>query len=85
MQKAIDKDPKIIYASEVFDGRSALHLAASNPDPTSATVVRWLLEKGIPWSAEDKSGRIAEDSARNEESRKLLREWAVQKGKSRSF
>ena len=87
MQKAIDKDPKMIYASDIFEHQSALHITGGSPSSIDATgAVRWLLEKGIPWSAEDRKGRIAEDSAKmygNEEARKVLREWAVQKGKNR--
>jgi hypothetical protein len=29
MQRAIDKDPKMLYASEIFHHRSALHIAAA--------------------------------------------------------
>jgi len=84
MQKAIDKDPKIIYASEIFDRRSALHFAAASMDTDAVNAVRWLLAKGIPWSASDNESYLPEDIARkrgNDESRKFLREWAVKKGK----
>jgi hypothetical protein len=91
MQKAINKDPKMLYASEIFHHQSALHIAAAGPisGGTDAVTgaVRWLLEKGVPWGAEDREGSFAEDVAKlygNEEARKLLREWAIQKGK-RSF
>ncbi|KIM35895.1 hypothetical protein M413DRAFT_14278 [Hebeloma cylindrosporum] len=83
MQKAIDKDPKMLHASEVFCGQSALHLAAASPISNDASgAVHWLLEKGVPWSVKDHAGFIPEDSARkigrNEEVQKLLREWALQ-------
>ena len=91
MQKAIDKDPKMLYASDIFQHQSALHIAAAGPisGRTDAVTgaVRWLLEKGVPWGAEDRDGCFAEDVAKlygNEEARKLLRQWAIQKGK-RSF
>jgi hypothetical protein len=83
MEKALKKDPELIYASEVFDSMSVLHLAAACPKAGGVDAVRWLLEKGIPWSAKDAKDRIPEDLARmmgNEESCKVLREWAVQKG-----
>jgi hypothetical protein len=83
MEKAIEKDPKIIYASDVFERRSALHHAAASPTPAATNVLTWLLEKGIPWSASDMDECIPEDLARifkNEESRKILREWAVKTG-----
>lgn len=78
-----EKDPRIIYASEIYDGRSALHLAAGSPNTAAVNAVRWLLDKGIPWGAADMRDCIPEDLARvsgNEESRKILREWAVNKG-----
>lgn len=83
MEKAIEKDPKIIYASETFEGMSALHLAAGSSNPVAVHAVQWLLEKGIPWSAVDKENRTPEDVARiykNEESCKILKEWAIEKG-----
>jgi len=83
MEKALEKDPEVIYVSEVFDRRSALHLAAACPKAGSVNAVRWLLEKSIPWSVKDVEDRVPEDLARmvgNEESCKVLREWAVQKG-----
>ena len=90
MQKAIDKDPKMLYASEIFHHQSVLHIAATGPifggSDAVTGVVRWLLEKGVPWGAEDREGRFAEDVAKlygNQEARKLLREWAIQKGKRR--
>ena len=87
MQKAIDKDPKIIYTSDTFGRRSALHFAAaSTTDAVDA--VQWLLAKGIPWNASDKRECIPEDIASeygNEESRKCLREWAVGKGEFGTF
>jgi hypothetical protein len=46
--------------------------------------VRWLLEKGAHWRSEDREMCFAKDVATmygNEEAPKLLREWAVQKGK----
>lgn len=82
LEKAIQKDPQIIYASEIFDGMSSLHLAAASASP-NVNVVIWLLEKGIPWSALDKERHIPEDLARmykNNELCKILREWAVKKG-----
>ena len=80
----------MLYASEIFHHQSALHIAAAGPlsgESDAVTgVVRWLLEKGVPWGVEDRGGRFAEDVAKlygNEEARKLLREWAIQKGKRR--
>jgi len=83
MEKAIEKDPKIIYGSDVFERRSALHHAAASPTPAATNVLTWLLEKGIPWNASDINECIPEDLARiskHEESRKILREWAVKTG-----
>ena len=85
MQRAIDKDPKIIYASDIYYRRSALHFAAAaasvNTDAVNA--VQWLLEKGIPWSTADNGRQLPEDIASkygNDELCKFLREWAVKKG-----
>lgn len=83
MEKAIKKDPKIIYASDIFESRSALHLAAASPNPAAVNGVRWLLDKGIPWCALDMGKCIPEDLVKmsgNEESCKILREWAINKG-----
>ena len=83
MQKAIDKDPKVIYGSDVFDRKSALHFAAAPMKGDSLNAVKWLLAKGIPWNASDNDDNFPEDLARecrNDESYKFLREWAVQKG-----
>ena len=83
MQKAIDKDPKVIYASDIYDRRSALHFAAASVNTDAVNAVRWLLAKGIPWSASDNGRHLPEDIARkygNDELRRFLREWAVKKG-----
>ena len=83
IEKAIEKDPSIIYASDVFDRRSALHMAAASRKPDAMNAVRWLLQKGIPWSAQDNDCHIPEDFARmsgHDELREFLREWAVKKG-----
>jgi protein arginine N-methyltransferase 2 len=83
MQKAIDKDPKIIYASDIFDRRSALHFAAASVKADAVNAVRWLLAKGITWSASEKGDSLPEDIASkygNDQSRKFLREWTVGKG-----
>jgi len=59
-----------------------LHFAASCPGPAGTQTVEWLLQKGIPWGAQDTRREIAEDvarSSRNEASRKVLREWAIRK------
>src|ERR1700691_6141555 len=83
MQKAINKDPKIIYASDIFDPRSALHFAAASAKADAVNAVRWLLTKGIPWSASDNGDSLPEDIASkygNDQSCKFLREWAVGKG-----
>jgi hypothetical protein len=83
MQKAIDKDSKIIYASDIFETRSALHFAATSVKTDAVNAVRWLLAKGIPWSASDNERHLPEDIARNygnDELRKFLREWAVKTG-----
>jgi len=83
MKKAIEKDPKIIYGSDIYQSKSALHFAATSPNPSAAHAVQWLLEKGIPWSAHDSDSHIPEDLAvisGNKESRKVLRDWAVQQG-----
>ena len=88
MQKAIDKDPKIIYASAIYDTRSALHFAAAPLRGDSLTAVKWLLAQGIPWNASDNEGKFPEDLARmcgNDETRNFLREWAVKKGVACSF
>jgi hypothetical protein len=83
MKKAVEKDPQIIYASDIFEGRSALHFVAESQNPAAMDALRWLLEKGIPWSASDKEGFIPEELARmckNDELFKILRNWAVEKG-----
>jgi hypothetical protein len=83
MQKAIDKDPTIIYALDIYDRQSALHFAAASVKADALNTIRWLLAKGIPWSASDNERHIPEDVARKygkDESRKFLREWAVKKG-----
>jgi hypothetical protein len=83
MQKAIDKDPKVIYRSDTYDHRSALHFATASVNTDAMKAVQWLLEKGIPWSASDNGRQLPEDIALkygNDESRKFLREWAVKKG-----
>jgi hypothetical protein len=51
-------------------------------------VIRWLLEKGVPWSASQTGDDDAEVLARKagkEEARKVLREWAVNQGERHSF
>jgi hypothetical protein len=83
MQKAIEKDPKIIYASDIFEGRSAMHFVAESRNPAAVDALQWLLEKGIPWNASDKEGFIPEELARmckNDKLFKILRNWAVEKG-----
>lgn len=83
MEKAIAKNPQIIYASESFQRRSALHLAAASLKATAVNAVQWLLEKGIPWNVEDMEDYIPEDIAKacgNEELRMFLRESAIRKG-----
>lgn len=84
MERAIAKDPQIIYASDVLERRSMLHIAAASPIPAAVSSIPWLLERGVPWNALDMERRLAEDLARmckNEESCKILREFAVNKGK----
>ena len=74
MGKALKKDPKIMYASDI-----AWHHAAECP----SDAVRWLPVKGIPCSARYVDDLVPGDLARmggNEESQKVLREWAVRKG-----
>ena len=83
MEKAISKDPNILFASDIFDRMSALHIAAASFGPMGVDAVRWLLKKGIPWSARDRSNRLPEECAReheNEESRMVLRNWAIDFG-----
>lgn len=83
MELAVKRSPQILFASDIYMKRSALHHAAASPFPTATNSVRWLLQKGVPWSATDQEGHLAEDLANmcgNEESRKILREWAIQKG-----
>lgn len=85
MEKAIEKNPEAIYESDVSEQRSALHYAAESASPTAAKAVQWLLEKGVPWGAQDTGGLIPEDLARmhqHQESSEILRTWAVQKGES---
>jgi hypothetical protein len=83
MEKAISKDPQVLFASDAFDHMSALHIAASSFEPKGVDAVRWLLKKGIPWSAKDASNRLAEECAReheNDESWTVLRNWAIDFG-----
>jgi len=83
MEKAMSKDPKILFASDMYDHMSALHMAAASPAPHSADAVRWLLKKGIPWSAMDAEKRLPEEWARmhkNQESWTVLRNWAIEFG-----
>ena len=83
MQKAIDKDPKIIYGSDIYNRRSALHFAATSMKSDAMNAVRWLLAKGIPWGPRDNEGHSPEDLAKmcgNDELRQFLREWAVKTG-----
>ena len=64
-------------------GKSMLHLAAMCRGPSGAETVRWLLEKGVPWNAADRSDQLAEHLATtygNVESAKVLREWAIREG-----
>lgn len=84
MENAIEKDPEIIYALDIFHGKSALHLAAESRNPAAVNAVRWLLEKGVPWSTSDMQNCIAEELAmkwENKESCRILREWAIQRGR----
>jgi hypothetical protein len=87
MQRALDKGADI-YGRYIFDHRSALHYAAQCQGKAGPGAVRWLLNKGIPWSAGDSENEFAEDVARNwknEESWRVLRDWAVNQGKSSMF
>jgi hypothetical protein len=81
MRKALAKEPDLLYQSDVFDQQSALHHVAMCGGPDGVKALQWLLNKGVPWSVLDIEGNTSEDVAReykNEESRKFLREWAVQ-------
>jgi hypothetical protein len=86
LQLAVQKDPSLIYRPDIYTRRSALqHAAASHI--AGVDVIKWLLEKGVPWDAAKKGDDIAEDLARKsgqEDKRKVLREWAVNKGESHS-
>lgn len=62
MQRALDKGADI-YGRYIFDQRSALHYAAQCQGEAGPGAVRWLLDKGIPWSAKDCENEIPEDVA----------------------
>ena len=79
----MSKDPQILFLSDTFELKSALHIAAASFAPKAVDAVRWLLKKGIPWSARDREGRLVEEWARmskNEESCTVLRNWAIEFG-----
>jgi hypothetical protein len=83
MEKAMSKSPEVLFRTDVFERRSALHLAAGSYKVDAVDAVRWLLKKGVPWSAADGEGHIPEELARiskNEESRIVLRNWAIEFG-----
>ena len=64
-------------------GMSVLHAAATCRGPKGTETVRWALEKGIPWNAANRDSFLPERVAvmyGNEESAKILREWAINHG-----
>jgi hypothetical protein len=82
MEKALNKSPQVFILSDNLQGMYALHVAAASHAPKAVDAVRWLLKKGFPWCAMDKSGRVAEEWARmhNTESWTVLRNWAIEFG-----
>jgi argininosuccinate lyase len=84
LERAIQKNPTLIYQTDVLTRRTALQHAAASC-VSGVDVVKWLLEKGVPWRASHNGDDIAEDLARKsgqEEKRKVLREWAINQGES---
>lgn len=83
MERALSRNPQILFMCDTFETMSALHVAAASHNPRAVDAVRWLLDKGIPWSARDGSDRLPEELARgfqNDESCTVLRNWAINFG-----
>lgn len=75
MKKVVGKDPKMIYVSDIFNGRSTMYFIAQSQN---LATLWWLLKKCIPWSMSDKEGLALEELAKMCKTDKLynvLREW----------